>query len=72
MYPNPARDIITVEGIEKSAKLQIFDIVGREVYRGLAAAASTEIDVRGLGKGNYILQLTGADGEKVYRKFVKE
>lgn len=51
IYPNPATDVITIEGIGNGATIRIFDVSGREVL----ATTHTTIYVGALSKGIYII-----------------
>ena len=62
-YPNPASDIIKIEGISDSADYIIMDINGKLIDRG----HGNTINVRTLQRGTYILNI-----ENINIKFIKQ
>ncbi len=75
VYPNPVNNILRVEApLRLSPKgrgltVELYDIVGRKCdveYR------NDEIDMSALPAGNYVLQVTGGNGERAYFKVTKE
>lgn len=67
IYPNPATDNISVNGLKQASKYSIFNILGAEVGSG-ALVPSGKIDVKGLNQGLYLLQI---EGNLIY-KFIKK
>ena len=61
LYPNPAREKVTIEGIE-TAKAQVYNALGQLVK---TVRGTNEIDLSGLVEGVYLLRISDADG-KVY------
>ena len=61
LYPNPAREKVTIEGIE-TAKAQVYNALGQLVK---TVRGTNEIDVADLAEGVYLLRIMDADG-KVY------
>ncbi|HAF28270.1 MAG TPA: hypothetical protein DCG75_04395 [Bacteroidales bacterium] len=58
IYPNPSNGKFTIETANKNASdLSVFDLSGKVVYKGSLNNKSNEIDLSGLAKGIYILQL---------------
>ncbi|WP_026632871.1 FG-GAP-like repeat-containing protein [Dyadobacter alkalitolerans] len=72
VYPNPASDrlMLKSDDFDKIKSIQMLTVTGRSVYRSLAPV--TEIDVRNVAAGNYILLITHADGSVSTRKVVIE
>ena len=68
VYPNPAKDIITIAGADKVESVEVYNMVGQKVK---ALDASTKINVSSLTKGVYMLQIT-VKGQKQSIKFIKE
>lgn len=64
IYPNPADDIISLAGINDNIK--IFDVMGREVWRGLIKDEQ-RISVCDFNTGIYYIK---AEGEMQTKKFV--
>jgi hypothetical protein len=73
IYPNPAKDKITIQTKESNGHyyFTLSDIGGKELIKQLVSNNPTEIDIRNLSKGVYILKLI--DKEKVeVRKIIIE
>lgn len=71
LYPNPARDYLTVSGLTEGSEIWITDISGRTVYRVTAATNSLEIPVSTLSEGVYTLSVL-CDGEHQVSRFIKQ
>ena len=72
VYPNPLRDEVTIEGAEGS-EVMIRDVMGREVYRGIAVSKKETIDMSRYAVGVYVLDIVDkATMNRVVRKLVKE
>ncbi len=68
IYPNPAIDIVYVEG-EGIEKVTLFDMLGKRLC-SKECNTSTELNVAGMPKGVYVLRLTTQDGRVGYQKLV--
>jgi PKD repeat protein len=68
-YPNPTHDKINIY-TEISLDIRIIDLKGAEVFKGSAERGTTELDVRSLMPGLYILEATSAGGSE-HRRLVK-
>ena len=55
VYPNPVKEDLYVENIQKNLPVRIFDISGKKVYETVSHDKNTKISVRSLPKGQYIL-----------------
>ena len=55
VYPNPAKDVIHIEGLEKNTTLEICDQVGRVVYIRKVSQQNEVIDISSLKTGVYYL-----------------
>ena len=69
IYPSPATDFIKVKNVKLSESFIIFDASARIVLQG--KLNSSEIDVRTLEKGNYILQILSKNKTENF-KFIKK
>lgn len=68
VYPNPAKDVVTIASDEKITAYSIYNIVGQKVKSG----TSTEsIDIKSLSTGNYILQAKTENGKTLSTKLIK-
>jgi hypothetical protein len=75
-YPNPAKNQFTVYGLQfipqgGRTKLKMFNVLGEMVYQSEITNPTSEINVAGLAKGVYVVELKS--GERVFlTKFVKQ
>lgn len=58
IYPNPAREKVTIDGIEPSV-VQVYNALGQVVK---TACDTNEIDLSGMVEGVYLLRITDAKG----------
>lgn len=56
IFPNPADDYISINGLSDASNVSVFDLDGKKV---LSASNSEKIDVSGLNKGIYMVILDG-------------
>lgn len=63
IYPNPATDLIIVEGLGEEVLYRIYDMSGKCVTAG----QGTSVPVQGLSDGTYILQV-----DTQLMKFIKD
>jgi len=69
LYPNPAKDYIQLEGLDRQdvEQLQIYDLRGRLIRK---SSFRNEIDLSDLDHGMYILRLISRKGNAISKKFV--
>lgn len=70
IYPNPARDIITIDNIGDECTIKIMDLDGRITYSQSYHISLVIIPVSSLANGMYILQVESANG-RFLEKFIK-
>ena len=73
LYPNPANDILKVEGLtsNSNAKLSVIDVTGRIVQQVNTVGSTFNYNVQKLAAGSYYLKVeTNKQGQTL--KFVKE
>lgn len=68
VYPNPAREQISLDGVEEAGSYRIFDLTGRELAHGVWETLSPTIDISQLPQGMYWIFV----GEGKAAAFVKE
>jgi len=71
VWPNPVTNELFIEGAEAGTTISIYNIVGQRVYRGTINQSQASVDTKNFLAGNYILELTNSDGERVIKKIVK-
>lgn len=62
VYPNPAAETISVEGLFENAEIQLLTMDGRQVYRKGAQSKQARIDVSHFANGIYILRIQSQQG----------
>ncbi len=70
IYPNPVIHAINIESNVKIASYEILNIAGKRIRA--EQLKRNEIDVSILSDGLYLIGLTDKDGQKVYKKFIKD
>lgn len=68
IYPNPASDVLNLEGLENVESYAIYDMTGRKLAQ--PNNSSKQIDVSHLNNGVYLLQINTDKGQ-VSKKFIK-
>lgn len=78
VYPNPATDVLNVEGLDPSTALRVtvVDFSGREILTtpspSLQGGEHMQLDVSGWAAGFYLLSVTDENGNVVSKRVVKE
>ena len=65
LYPNPASDVLHIEGAGQGGTVTLFDLTGRKV---IETALAPEIALTGLSDGLYLVRVTTADGQTIHQK----
>ena len=55
IYPNPTKQMLNVEEIEKNLSVKIYEMTGKLLYETLSDDKNIQIDVSGFQNGQYIL-----------------
>ncbi|MEO7209646.1 MAG: T9SS type A sorting domain-containing protein [Chitinophagaceae bacterium] len=74
LYPNPAKNTVTVKGLNKNinAVIKIIDMQGREISsQNFTQSSSATLNIRALSQGTYFVQVA-QEGKVVRLKMVKE
>ena len=71
LFPNPAKNKLTIEASEPVNLLEIYTINGALVYRQNDCSDKIEINVQNYAIGTYMIRLT-TDSTVEIRRFVKE
>ena len=58
IYPNPAKEKVTIEGVE-ATEVEVYNALGQRVK---LVRGTNEINVSGLPQGVYLLRIADADG----------
>ena len=67
VYPNPASDLLHLEGDFENSQVSFYDITGRKVYQG---AYQHDIAVGNLNNGMYFIKVVTAEGQVINQKFI--
>ncbi len=69
LYPNPAKDVIWIEGIKHGGILEVYDALGKRVkVLALNVADIQEFKLDGLNAGEYFYRFEGNDGKVISGK----
>ena len=68
LYPNPASDVVHIEGVE-AAEVLVYNSIGQLVKR---VRNSNEISVEGLSEGVYLVRILDAEGKNYVARVMKE
>lgn len=71
VYPNPAEDVLTIEGAA-GAGFILSNHIGQQVLQGHIRTAKEEIDISSLPSGSYLLQLTDKEGQRGVMMVLKQ
>lgn len=72
VYPNPARDNITIEGLAGNESLQLYNQNGQLVKKQNATGPVTNLDVSNVGIGVYRLTIADNAGKIITKKILKQ
>jgi uncharacterized protein (TIGR02145 family) len=71
IYPNPASDLLSVQGLENKTTGRIYNSSGQLMFSSVVDVLNGEIIVSALPSGLYILKMNVDDGV-VMKRFIKE
>jgi hypothetical protein len=60
VYPNPARDFVTVKGVQSGTDIMLADVWGRTVRRVRASSDEVQFSLENLPTGSYLIIAPGA------------
>jgi hypothetical protein len=73
VFPNPAKDLITIQSNGTAVEAVVFAANGQLVRKQkLGALSSAQMNIGGLAHGIYLLQITHTDGTRNTMKLIKE
>jgi hypothetical protein len=62
VFPNPATDIINFNSANKIESIQVFDYLGKQVYKKEINIKAYQLNISSLKKGLFILEIKTNDG----------
>lgn len=72
VYPNPATDLLKVEGLPANAQLTITDVVGKLAMQVSSTESNTTININELPSGLYLIKVSAENGDHYTLKFQKQ
>ncbi|MBR4739259.1 MAG: C10 family peptidase [Bacteroidales bacterium] len=60
LYPNPASDIVVLEGVEGKTEVTVTDLVGRVVLKQAVSEGRNVIDISALSVGTYFVRVANS------------
>ena len=67
VFPNPAKDILNLEGVANVKQLTLMTLDGRSI---LKSESTNSIDLSGIASGNYLLKVENTNGAQGYKKVI--
>lgn len=71
IYPNPASDVVTINGQVELKQVKIMNYTGQVVYQSAINGMETTISTRDLSAGMYILQVETSEGLSSQKLMIK-
>ena len=72
LYPNPAKNILVVDGLSGTATLSIFNLLGKPVFKSVLTTPKTTIHTGNMPSGCFIYSITDCNGNTSTGKLLKE
>lgn len=72
IYPNPANELLNIQGLEMGSNIELYDVMGRLVLQQECNSTTTKLDLEYLTSGVYTLKITTKEGKEVITKVMKE
>lgn len=71
LYPNPVREMLTVETLQLVSKIQVFNLNGKLIRQIVPTSTVTNISVNNIDNGMYVVKIVNRDNTFTTQKFVK-
>ena len=71
VYPNPANEVLNVIAPADAVSIQVFDMTGTLVKNSAVSDLNSQLDLKGLKSGIYLVSVLKADGGKSSLRFSK-
>ena len=69
LYPNPVKDVLTIQTSSSIKKMEVFNMLGQKV---MTKEQTNFINVKELNSGTYILNVVSNNGVVSTKRFIKE
>jgi len=70
MYPNPANNVLNIDSMINVEKVEIYNIIGKQVLTSDGFSNSTEINISTLNTGIYLVKLKGENNSTAIKKLI--
>ncbi len=67
MYPNPTSDILNLIAAHTITSIQVYNILGQEIFNSQPNALTDEIDMSGFNSGLYLIEVEINNRSKIFR-----
>jgi len=71
-YPNPAKDMLTISGIESGIELRLLNVQGQQIMNVISTDNTMQLNISKLAAATYILQVVQKNEAVKNIKVVKE
>ena len=71
VYPNPAIDLVRIEGLDGTSIIKVVNILGQTVRTWNSASSEFEFNIRDLPTGMYVIRID-SNGRIITRKLIKK
>lgn len=71
LFPNPAKDVITISSVSGKGEIKLFNIEGKELMKLFVTGQSQILDISLLAKGIYIIEVSDKNSMQ-HSSFVKQ
>jgi len=68
LYPNPAQDLVTIEGLETGSMIELINGLGAVMQQKQATTYSENLSVENLPEGMYIVRVTFTNGKTIHQR----
>jgi hypothetical protein len=72
IYPNPAKNIITIEGLKGNESIQLYSTTGQLFKNEKAGGPALILDISEIAVGVYRVTITDSNGNRTTQKILKE
>jgi hypothetical protein len=72
LYPNPAKNLLTVESSTEILKMEITNLLGQTLKTVINPTASQTVDITGLATGVYVITVVDRGNGRTSKMFVKQ
>lgn len=72
VYPNPAQEVLNIQGVEIGSSIMLYDVMGKLVLQKVCDSTIATLNVEHLAKGTYTLKIITQEGNEGSEKVMKE